>query len=573
MKQLLLLLGAWLCFDTFAFAAPTLKDLNLTVVEITSGLSSPTAMEFIGADDILVLQKDNGQVRRVIGGVLQPGAVLDVAVDNASERGLLGIAIHPNFPASPFVYLYYTESSSSGDTSGIPTPVANRVYRYPWNGNSLLSPTLILDLPVTAGPNHDGGVITFGPDRKLYVVIGDLNRDGQLQNFPGGPAPDNTSVILRINDDGTAPSDNPFFSQGGNVAKYYAYGIRNSFGMTFDPLTNKLWMTENGPNNYDEINLVEPGFNSGWEKIMGPDSRNANNVSDLFSLPGSHYADPKFSWLSTVGPTAIVFLDSSNFGPQYENDVFVGDVNNGDLYHFKPNGARNGFVFSGAGLADLVADSSAELEETILGQGFAGITDLKVGPDGRLYVVSIGAGKIYAITNASLPPSFGVATLPTAEVGVAYNTNLNVSGGNPPFVVSVIVGALPPGLNVAGEVIAGMLTSTKTSRFTLQITDDVGASVTQRFRISTVGAVNIGNSSLPNGRVGRNYNARLTGRLGGKPFAWSLVGGSLPSGLSLDTVAGRITGIPVAAGDTSLTFQVTDALGGVAQKTLALSVR
>jgi glucose/arabinose dehydrogenase len=529
-------------------------------------------MAFIGTDDILVLQKDNGQVRRVISGALQPSPVLDVAVGNASERGMLGIAVHPNFPSSPFIYLYYTESSTSSDTSG--SAAGNRVYRYTWNGATLTSPLLIVDLPVTPGPNHDGGVIRFGPDGKLYVVIGDLNRDGQLQNFPGGPTPDDTSVILRLNDDGSIPSDNPFFSQGGNVAKYYAYGIRNSFGMAFDPVTNKLWMTENGPNLFDEINLVEPGFNSGWEKLMGPDARNANDATSLFSLSNSHYADPKFSWLDPVGPTGIVFLDSTSLGASYENDVFVGDINNGNLYHFKPNGSRNGFVFSGAGLADLVADNSAELNETIIGTGFAGITDLKIGPDGRLYVVSFGDGKIYAISNATSPPlSFGVATLPTAEMGVAYNVDLNIAGGNPPFSVSLVTGLLPPGLNLIGETIAGTLTAVKGSRFTLRVTDNLGASSTQRFNISAVGAVSIGNSSLPTGRVGRSYGARLAARSGKKPYTWSLVAGSLPSGLLLDATTGRITGTPVAVGDTNLTFQVTDALGGVVQKALTLSIK
>ena len=571
MKRLLIVLAAWLFSSSLLFAAPSLTDPNLSVTEVTSGLSSPTTMVFIGTDDILVLQKDNGQVRRVIGGVLQSSAVLDVAVDNASERGMLGIAVHPNFPTSPFVYLYYTESSTAGDSSG--SPAANRVYRYTWSGAALTSPLLILDLPVTPGPNHDGGIITFGPDAKLYVVIGDLNRDGQLQNFPAGPAPDNTSVILRINDDGSIPSDNPFFSQGGNVAKYYAYGIRNSFGMAFDPVTDDLWMTENGPGSFDEINLVEPGFNSGWEKLMGPDARNANDASSLFSLAGSHYADPKFSWLATVGPTAIVFIDSTTLGAEYENDAFVGDINNGNLYRFKPNGTRNGFVFSGAGLADLVADSGAELNETIIGTGFAGITDLKVGSDGRLYVVSFGDGKIYAISNATLPPSFGIATLPPVELGVPYNVDLNINGGSPPFSVSLVTGLLPPGLNLIGETIAGTLTSVKASRFTLHVTDDFGASVTQRFKISAVGAVSIGNSSLPNGRVGRSYSARLNGRSGKKPFTWSIVSGALPSGLALDGTAGRITGIPLAVGDTNLTYQITDSLGGVAQKALTLSVR
>ena len=236
------IVAAWALAYFSPALAQTLNDPKLHLRELTSGLSQPTAMAFIGPGDILVLQKENGQVRRVINGMLQPGHVLDVAVDSTPERGLLGIAIHPGFPSTPFVYLYYTQSNTAGDSSG--SPLANRVYRYTWNGSALVSPILILDLPVTPGPNHNGGSMTFGPDGKLYIVIGDLNHDGQLQNFSTGPAPDNTGVIFRVNDDGSAPNDNPFFAQGGNLAKYYAYGVRNSFGLAFDPITGELWDTE-----------------------------------------------------------------------------------------------------------------------------------------------------------------------------------------------------------------------------------------------------------------------------------------------------------------------------------------
>lgn len=567
MKKLLSAIIACLCGTATAIAAPTVKDATLQVTRVVSGLSAPTTMAFIGLSDMLVLQKNDGKVRRVIGGVLQSNPVLDVNVDNQSERGLLGIALHPNFPASSFVYIYLTESSTSADSTG--SAAANRVYRYTWNGSALTNPSLILELPATPGPNHDGGTIRFGPDGKLYVVIGDLNRNGQLQNNTAGAAPDDTSVVLRLNADGSTPADNPFFAQGGNVARYYAYGIRNSFGMAFDPATDKLWMTENGPSNFDEINLVEPGFNSGWNQIMGP----ASNTSNLFALPGSRYSDPEFSWRSTVGPTAIVFLNSAQLGAQYQLDAFVGDVNNGNLYRFKPNGSRNGFVFGGSGLADLVADDNSELNETIFGTGFDGITDIKVGPDGLLYVVSFGDGAIYLIEPGTGPLSIGVASLPGGEVNVAYNADLSITGGTPPYHSELVSGSFPSGLLLIGESIAGVPTVARSSRITLRIIDQAGATVTKRFTIAISKAVNISTRALSAATVGKQYSARLSASAGKKPYAWSVAGGALPDGLLFDAAGGRITGVPRAATTVDLMLQVTDSLGATAQKILTLTVR
>jgi glucose/arabinose dehydrogenase len=392
----------WLWVATSLASAQTLNDPTLVVTEVAAGLSAPTGMAFIGPNDILVLQKNNGWVRRVLDGVLQPGPVLDVAVDQTSERGLLGIALHPAFPVAPWVYLYYTESGTGADTFNSPPPLGNRIYRFRWDGTSLVEPILLLHLPVLPGPNHDGGAIIFGPDGKLYAMIGDLNHRGQLQNLPAGPAADDTSVIFRLNDDGTVPSDNPFFHQGGNLAKYYAYGIRNGFGLAFDPVTRKLWMSENGPAAYDEINLIEPGSNSGWVQIMGPVARSTQGLNGLFQLPGSFYTDPKFSWLDTVAPTALMFLNSSRLGEQYHNDLFVGDINFGNLYRFRPTPTRDAFHLDHPGLSDLVADTPDEVQDVLFGAGFGGITDLKVGPDGRLYILSF-QGEIFAVSQQSAP--------------------------------------------------------------------------------------------------------------------------------------------------------------------------
>ena len=568
MKRIVNCLLVFLLVPSVAWSAPVMNDSNLSVRLLTSGLSSPTTMAFIGPDDFLVLQKNDGKVRRVVGGILQTAAVLDVDVDSQSERGLLGIAVHPNFPVTPYIYLYFTESTPS---DGSNNAVANRVYRFSWNGSALTTPgTLITELPVTPGPNHDGGVMAFGPDGKLYIVIGDLNRDGRLQNNPNGAAPDDSSVLLRLNDDGTVPSDNPFFAQGGNIAKYFAYGIRNSFGMAFDPITGKLWNTENGPDAYDEINIVEAGFNSGWRKLMGPDSRNGNGIADLFALAGAHYADPEFSWLAPIGVTAIAFPISQLFGAVYQSSVLVGDVNNGNLYRLPLNQARDGFTLSG-GLADLVADSVAEREALRVGANFGGITDIKLGPDGRVYVVSIGDGAVYVIEPGS-GITVGSGSLATGEISLPYNAALDITGGTPPYLVTLVKGSLPLGLNLNGMNISGNPSQAKTAKFSLKLTDQVGTTVTKALQIKILPKVTISNNRLANGRVGRSYRTDLNGSRGRTPHTWALMSGVLPAGLVIDPATGKITGTPTVAGSVDLTFRVTDALGATADKAFTLTI-
>ena len=387
-----------------ASAAPSItKDPKLKVETLAKALSSPTSMAFIDTSNILVSEKD-GQVRLVSNGVLEDKPVLQVSVDTESERGLLGIAIMNNTKTnlannSKFVYLYYTESKG-GD-------LRNRVYRYEWNGQNqnLVNPTLILDLPALPGPNHDGGKLVIGPDHYLYAVIGDLNHRGKLQNTNDGPDPDDTSVILRVNpNDGSAVKDNPFIKDA-NIAmhKYYAYGIRNSFGITFDPITGNLWQTENGPDVYDEINVVKPGFNSGWTQVMGPLSRNTGfMIGQLVNFPHSHYADPVFSWKNPVAVTDIEFMKSSVLGEKYKNNIFVGDYNNGNLYYFEVNSTRTGINLDinqeKIGLSSLVVDNANQQSAVTFGTGFGGISDIKIGPtDGFLYVLSINDGIIYKV--------------------------------------------------------------------------------------------------------------------------------------------------------------------------------
>jgi aldose sugar dehydrogenase len=374
---------------------PSISDANIAVQKVISGLQSPTSMAFLDNDSIIITQKDDGKVRLVSNGILQPQPILQVPVVNNSERGLLGVAIaNTTDSTTKTVFLYYTEPV--GDQA------KNRIYRYEWSGTGSLSGgRLILDLPGEPGPNHNGGKLRIGPDGMLYAVKGDLNRDGMLQNVKDGPPPDDTSVLLRVDYDGNGAS-NPLSDGGANLTKYYAYGIRNSFGFDFDPLTGILWDVEDGPDDYDEINIVLPGFNSGWQKVMGPLERKGITVDDLVQFQGSHYADPVFSWLRSEGVTDIEIFNSSSLGERYDYNMFVGDINNGNLYFFTINGNRTGLDLGGvAGLQDLVADNSEELNAVIFGRGFTGgITDIETGPDGYLYILTL-SGDLYRLVPAA----------------------------------------------------------------------------------------------------------------------------------------------------------------------------
>lgn len=370
---------------------PQVRDPTLKVEKVIEGLALPTSMAFIDRDDIIIVQKD-GMVRLVSNGTLLEKPLLDISVENQSERGLLGVAVSNGTSPTKTVFLYYTEEDGE---------VRNRIYRYNLTGSTLSDGTMILDLPGTPGPNHDGGKMKIGPDGSLYAVIGDLNRDGMLQNFPNGAEPDDTSVILRVDRDGNGV--NGTLSGGGPLERYYAYGIRNSFGLEFDPVTGTLWDTENGPEVFDEINIVKPGFNSGWQAVMGPIGRTNIQEDNLVQLDGSHYADPVFSWRDSRGMTDIEFLDSSKLGAKYANNIFVGDINNGNLYYFEVNDSRDGISFDNiagaearAHLEDLVADHNAEVEPVIFGTDFGGVTDIETGPDGYLYILSI-EGSVYRI--------------------------------------------------------------------------------------------------------------------------------------------------------------------------------
>ena len=410
---------------------PFIFNANLKAEVVFEGFNRPTSMEFLGPNDILVTEKNTGKVIEIKNGTAK--TLLDLNVANLAERGLLGIAISPKSISNPednnkqkidkgneadstkskYVFLYLTEAKNyDGDDKDGHDPIGNRLYRYELTDNALTNPKLLLDLP--AGLHHNGGKILNGRNSDLYIVIGELDdnstkdhKSNMALNFKESSEPDGRGGILHINQDGDA-TDGGIIGKNSPLDKYFAYGIRNSFGMDFDPLTGKLWDTENGPTFGDEVNLVEPGFDSGWRKVQGMWTVEKGELegawvskkpSGLVDFDGKGvYSSPELTWNKTVGPTAIKFLTTDKLGKEYENDLLVSDVN-GSVYHFDLNKNRTSLILNGP-LKNKVVETNDEINKVVFFEGFGRlITDLDVGPDGYLYVLDHAGGKIYRISS------------------------------------------------------------------------------------------------------------------------------------------------------------------------------
>lgn len=436
----------------------SMTDDALVAELVTGDLDQPTAIAF-AEDDMLVTEKATGKVRVIRAGEIV-GDAIDLAVNYFDERGLLGIAVHPDFPTEPYVYLHWTWTgegeggenllgADSEEATDVPT-LGNRIDRFLWEDDTLTfdrnlvefpSNTLDTDTSGNVRGNHDAGPLAFGPDGKLYTMMGDQNLRGQLQNIADGPEPDDehfAGVILRLNDDGTIPEDNPFFGAGAetggeigeNIQMIYAYGIRNSFGMAFEPGSGALWQTENGDDSWDEINVLDPAANSGWIQLQGPPERFAEyrqmeiDTEDgldapefppsmlaedvegaraaMVDLPGSTYAAPVLSYAYPPAVTAIGFVGDDSLGAASERTAWVGTVLTDSLLRYPLDTDGRSLRLEGA-LADGVDDNSekgdlGESEDYVVGSGFGTITDIQHGADGALYIVSISGGSVHRIT-------------------------------------------------------------------------------------------------------------------------------------------------------------------------------
>jgi aldose sugar dehydrogenase len=390
------------------------NDPNLKTELVFKGLKFPTSMAFLGPNDILVLEKNNGTVKRIVNGTMLPKPLLNVNAATEGGRGMLGINVDRHEKDDPaYVFLYFIELSGEKDHEP-ETGGKARLYRYELKDDMLTNPKLLIDASGARGVGnhpdefHNGGKILIGPDQNIYLVVGQFrDRHTATMNIKGHELPDGNSGILRVTLDGKPIKGGNILGDGDPLNKYFAYGIRNSFGMDFDPVTGTLWDTENGPEFGDEINLVRPGFNSGFSIVQGIwylDQKNHEMAGDIAPLKPKQlvdfggkgkYSPPEFTWYHPVGPTALKFLNSDKLGKQYENDLFVGDTG-GNIYHFQLNQKRTALSLNGS-LADKVADTNAENKDIAFGSGFKTITDMQVGPDGYLYILDYHLGAIFRI--------------------------------------------------------------------------------------------------------------------------------------------------------------------------------
>lgn len=292
---------------------------------IVENLNIPWEVTFLPNGEILVTERPG-----TLLAIKNKQKVSIEGVEHVGEGGLLGLAIHPNFTNTHLIYLYLTTRTSEGLT--------NRVERYRLEGNQLSERKIILQ-GIAGAPNHDGGRIAFGPDGYLYVTTGDAENSGSAQNVDSL-----NGKILRVKDDGSIPSDNPF----GNAV--YSYGHRNSQGLAFDN-KKRLWATEHGrsglQSGYDELNLIEKGKNYGWPVIQG-DEKREGMVSPVFQ------SGPNTTW----APAGAAF---------YNGSIFFGGLRGESLFEYK------------------IAENS--LKRYFQGQ-FGRIRAVVLGPDGYLYVTT-----------------------------------------------------------------------------------------------------------------------------------------------------------------------------------------
>jgi glucose/arabinose dehydrogenase len=359
-------------------AAAASVPAGFTDTIVASGMPNPTAMAF-APDGRLFVAQQGGALRVIKNGSLLATPFLTVTVNSSGERGLLGVAFDPDFPINQFVYIYYTATSPA---------IHNRVSRFTANGDLAVpgSETVLLDLPNLSATNHNGGAIHFGPDGKLYVAVGENAVSSNSQTLAN-----TLGKLLRINRDGSIPTDNPFYgSTSGINRSIWARGLRNPFTFAFQSSTGRLFINDVGASTWEEINDGIAGSNYGWPASEGPTS-----------TPG--HRGPVFAYGHGNGPVdgcaiaggAFYNPVAVQFPASYVGSYFFADLCANSIYRIDP---ANGYSIS------------------TFATGIGSPVDLQVGPDGNLYYLARGSGGVVGrIGYPTSPPP------PTATTFVAVS--------------------------------------------------------------------------------------------------------------------------------------------------------
>jgi glucose/arabinose dehydrogenase/plastocyanin len=484
------------------------NDTRIKIEPIYDGLSFPTAIAFLSPNDMLVLQNANKKIMRIVNGQMLDEPVLDNLGSTVKNVGCMcDLAILNNDNGTSYAFLYYYRAEVTEDDGT--TKLVNRLSRYDIADGKFTNPKLFFEIPSFTTAPHNGGKVIVGPDNNIYLTMGEIDDPykTKAQNVQNGSIPDGSSGILRFTPNGD-PVDGGLLGNTSPLDKYYAYGSRNSFGLDYDPIAGNIWMTDNGVNCCDELNIVMPGFNGGWRKIMGPSSlKEAFNSTNLefFNGTGKYY-DPIFEWFLSTGVTDLAFVPSDKLGKEYEGNLLVGDINSGYLYRFILNQTRTGLLLNDS-LSDGVANNDVEKLEAALGKMNGGITDMEIGPDGLVYVVS--PDKIMRLepigTNVTLP--LIVETTNVTETGTAgingTATNATDTGGG----ATEATGATGDGdgggggANTTGvSTLPGSSTLTDTAYQPNPVQVSVGDTVTWTNDDSTAHTVTSGQNGQPDGK-------------------------------------------------------------------------
>ncbi len=335
---------------------------DFRVVTVAEGLVQPWAIAFLPGGDLLITERP-GRLRIVRGGKLLPtpvAGVPEVAYEN--QGGLLEVALHPSFATNRFVYLTYAKRRPNG------TGNTTALVRARFENDALTGVTQLFE-SVSTGRGHFGGKIAFDGKGHLFLTLGDrqVPPEGNLEAHPAQDLANHHGKVVRLNDDGTVPTDNPFVSRAGAKPEIWSYGHRNVQGIAIDPATGNVWTNEHGPQGGDELNLDRAGKNYGWPVI----GYGVNYTTGKAIHAGTHregMEQPLHIWVPSIGISGATFYTGDRF-PQWKGQLFIGGMAGEQL-----------------GRVTLAGEKVLSRESILPGVGR--IRDVRQGLDGFLYLVT-----------------------------------------------------------------------------------------------------------------------------------------------------------------------------------------